>query len=88
MLRDQVGAVMAVRRPGWGFGYGWSVLTDPVAGKTQQTPGTIQWGGVYGHSWFVDPVRGLTVVALTNTTFEGMVGQFVVDLRNAVYGPA
>lgn len=88
MLRNQVGERMAVRRPGWGFGYGWSVLTDPAAGNTQQTPGTIQWGGVYGHSWFVDPARELTVVALTNTTFEGMVGQFVLDLRAAVYGTA
>jgi hypothetical protein len=28
----------------------------------------------------------LTVVALTNTAFEGMVGRFTVDVRNAVYG--
>jgi hypothetical protein len=28
----------------------------------------------------------LTVVALTNTAFEGMIGRFTVDVRNAVYG--
>jgi CubicO group peptidase (beta-lactamase class C family) len=43
-------------------------------------------GGAYGHSWFVDPVEQLTVVAFTNTAFEGMFGQFTVDLCNAVYG--
>jgi hypothetical protein len=28
----------------------------------------------------------LTVVALTNTAFEEMVGRFTIDGRNAVYG--
>jgi hypothetical protein len=31
-------------------------------------------------------VHELTVVALTNTTFDGMVGRFTVDVCNAVYG--
>ncbi|MBO8043933.1 serine hydrolase, partial [Pseudomonas aeruginosa] len=47
--------------------------------------GTWRWGGAYGHSWFVDPVRGLSVVALTNTLYEGMDGAFVDQLRDAVY---
>ncbi len=42
-------------------------------------------GGAYGHSWFVDPARGLSVVALTNTLYEGMDGAFVDELRDAVY---
>ena len=28
----------------------------------------------------------ITVVALTNTAFEGMIGRFSADVRNAVYG--
>lgn len=32
------------------------------------------------------PRECLTVVALTNTAFEGMIGRFTVDVRNAVYG--
>jgi hypothetical protein len=28
----------------------------------------------------------LTVVALTNTAFEGTIGRFTLDVRNAVYG--
>jgi len=43
------------------------------------------WGGVYGHSWFVDPSRKLTVVLLTNTALEGMMGKVTTDLRDAVY---
>lgn len=72
--------------PGWEFGYGGAVLVDPKATGTPQAPGTLQWNGAYGHKWFVDPKRELTVVALTNTAFEGMIGRFTVDVRNAVYG--
>jgi CubicO group peptidase (beta-lactamase class C family) len=72
--------------PGWEFGFGGAVLADPKAAGTPQARGTLQWNGAYGHKWFIDPTNDLTVVALTNTTFEGMVGRFTVDVRNAVYG--
>ncbi len=72
--------------PGWEFGFGGAVLVDPEAARTPQAPGTLQWNGACGHKWFIDPASELTVVALTNTAFEGMVGRFTVDVRNAVYG--
>lgn len=85
MMKAQIGPEAATQGPGWGFGYGWAVLIDPKAAGTPQSAGTLQWGGVYGHSWFVDPAAKLTVVALTNTAFEGMSGRFTVELRDAVY---
>jgi CubicO group peptidase (beta-lactamase class C family) len=72
--------------PGWEFGFGGAVLVDPSIAHTPQTAGTLQWNGAYGHKWFIDPGNELTVVGLTNTAFEGMVGRFTVDVRNAVYG--
>nr|WP_207553681.1 serine hydrolase domain-containing protein [Pseudoroseomonas deserti] len=71
--------------PGWGFSLGFSILLDPKAAATPQSPGTWQWGGVYGHSWFVDPAQRLVVVAMTNTTIEGMAGDFPRAIRDAVY---
>ena len=71
--------------PGWGFGYAGAVLLDPAASGTPQSHGTVQWGGAYGHKWFVDVQRGLSVVALTNTAFEGMVGPYTQEVRDAVY---
>lgn len=88
MMTDHIGPSAQTQGPGWGFGYGWAVLDDPEVGHTPQAKGTIQWGGAYGHSWFVDPVHRLTVVALTNTTFEGMSGAFPGEVRDAVYGGA
>lgn len=71
--------------PGFGFGLGFSVLRDRMAAASPETEGTWRWGGAYGHSWFVDRAQGLSVVAFTNTLYEGMSGRFVTDLRDAVY---
>jgi len=85
MRRPHVDARAQAQGPGWGFGYGGAVLVDPVTAGSPQSAGTLQWGGVYGHTWFVDAARGLTVVALTNTSLEGLFGRFPVDVRDAVY---
>ena len=84
MMRVQVGTLNKIG-PGTGFGFGWSVLVDPTAAKSPQSPGTIAWGGVYGHTWFVDPARKLSVVAFTNTTLAGAFGAFPNGVRDAVY---
>jgi len=87
MMTNQVGDLpVATQEPGWGFGYGGAVLRDPQAAQTPQSAGTWSWGGVYGANWFVDPERKLTMVSLTNTAIEGMVGAFSQEVRDAVYG--
>jgi CubicO group peptidase (beta-lactamase class C family) len=86
MGRVQTGNLDLPDRPGFGFGIGFSVLRDPHAAASPESPGTWRWGGAYGHSWFVDRARGLTVVSLSNTLYEGMNGQYTIDLRDAVYG--
>jgi CubicO group peptidase (beta-lactamase class C family) len=88
MMSNQIGAlrVDTEQTPAWGFGFGGAVLVDRELAGVPQGVGTWKWGGVYGHHWFVDPVNKLSVVALTNTALEGLFGQFVPDLRAAVYG--
>lgn len=85
MARNHTGPLGPPDAPGWGYGLGFSVLHDPVPTGTPESVGTWRWGGAYGHSWFVDPARELSVVALTNTLYEGMHGAFVNELRDAVY---
>lgn len=85
MGRNQTGPLGPPDAPGAGYGLGFSVLRDPAAAGSPESAGTWRWGGAYGHSWFVDRARALTVVALTNTLYEGMSGRFVQDLRDAVY---
>lgn len=85
MASPQVGEQGPPEPAGWGFGLGFAVLRDAAASGTPQREGSWRWGGAYGHSWFVDPSRGLSVVALTNTLYEGMDGVFVDDLRDAIY---
>lgn len=85
MARDQTGGRELPDAPGVGFGLGFSVLRDPKLAVSPESAGTWRWDGSYGHSWFVDPTRRLSVVALTNTLYEGMSGRFVTDLRDAVF---
>jgi CubicO group peptidase (beta-lactamase class C family) len=73
------------RGPGWAFGYGAAILTAPGTAQSPQSPGTFGWGGVWGHTWFIDPVKRLSVVSLSNTALEGMMGRYTRDLRDAVY---
>ena len=85
MGRNQTGELALANAPGFGFGLGFSVLRDPLLAASPESPGTWRWGGAYGHSWFVDRQCGLSVVAFTNTLYEGMSGRFVTELRDAVY---
>lgn len=85
MARDQTGNYALPDAPGVGFGLGFSVLRDPKLAASPESAGTWRWGGAYGHAWFVDQALGLSVVAFTNTLYEGMSGPFVTDLRDAIY---
>ncbi|WP_244537991.1 serine hydrolase domain-containing protein [Mesorhizobium sp. YR577] len=87
MSSNQIGALPVVGWPGWGHGLDFSVLLDPTIAGTPESEGTWRWGGAYGRSWFADPSEELTVVAFTNTAFEGMSGggRFPQDTCRAIY---
>lgn len=85
MERDQTNGDELPDAPGFGFGLGFSVLRDRTLAASPESNGTWRWGGAYGHSWFVDRAQRLTVVAFSNTLYEGMSGRFVTNLRDAVY---
>lgn len=50
---------------GVGFGLGFAVVVDPVAGHTLTGAGEYSWGGAASTSFYVDPSEGLSVVLLT-----------------------
>jgi CubicO group peptidase (beta-lactamase class C family) len=87
MMANQIGGlrINVEPTPSWGFGFGGAVLLDPQMAALPQPAGTWKWGGVYGNHWFVDPQNRLTVVALSNTAIEGMMGAFVDQLLRAIY---
>jgi CubicO group peptidase (beta-lactamase class C family) len=68
---------------GLGFGLGFSVVIDPVAASSLESPGTFSWGGAAGTNFWVDPAEDLIVV------FMMQVRQPTVtisrELRHAVY---
>jgi CubicO group peptidase (beta-lactamase class C family) len=50
---------------GTGFGLGFSVLLDPVAGRSLGSAGEFAWGGAASNAFWVDPAEQLTAVFLT-----------------------
>ena len=50
---------------GVGFGLGFSVVMDPVAGKVAASPGEYGWGGAASTAFWVDPAEAMTVVFMT-----------------------
>ena len=76
------------RGPGWTFGLGPMVLSDPVAAGQRQGAGTWSWCGVYGSHYWVDPQAGITLVVMTNTAVAGAWGALADGLVEAIYGPS
>lgn len=54
-----------VRYDGVGFGLGFSVVVDPVKGKTLSEPGEFGWGGAASTMFAVDPVNRITMMFFT-----------------------
>jgi CubicO group peptidase (beta-lactamase class C family) len=50
---------------GVGFGLGFSVVQDPVHGKTPSSAGEFGWGGAASTAFWVDPVERLCVLFFT-----------------------
>ena len=50
---------------GVGFGLGFSVVEDPVAGRFPSSPGEFAWGGAASTVFWIDPVERMTVMFFT-----------------------
>jgi len=71
--------------PGWAFGLGARILTDPEAAHQKQGRGTWGWCGIHGSHYWVDPENALAMVALTNTGITGAWGPFADQLVDEIY---
>lgn len=76
---------VAAAGPGYGFSLGFAVVRDSLIANTPRNISSYEWGGVYGTAMFVDPVAKLSVVMLTNTALEGLMGEFPVSITQAIY---
>ncbi|WP_421927623.1 serine hydrolase domain-containing protein [Neoaquamicrobium sediminum] len=79
----RTGAEAQMAGPGWGASWLGAVLVDPGTAGSAWSAGSVSWGGVYGNWWGIDFVRNRTVVSLTNTAYEGMIGEFSRDIAAA-----
>jgi CubicO group peptidase (beta-lactamase class C family) len=72
-----------VRGPGWGFGLGVAVLTDPPLANTGMPAGNYGWNGIYGTQFWVDPRTRVVGLIMTQTA---LIGAAVTNpVRDAFY---
>ncbi len=69
---------------GVGFGLGFSVVVDPVAGKRLSSTGEYAWGGLARTAFFVDPAEDLTALFFTQVLPGGPVLPLRSQLRTLV----
>jgi CubicO group peptidase (beta-lactamase class C family) len=64
---EQFGRPLFAEMPfhGVGFGLGFSVVVDPLAGKVPCSPGELAWGGAASTAFWVDPVERITALFFT-----------------------
>jgi CubicO group peptidase (beta-lactamase class C family) len=84
MTTNLTGDMATLRGPGWGFGLGTSVVTDPAAAKTRLPEGSYGWGGIYGTQFWVDPRNRVVGVVMTQTAIIGS-GPIANAVREAFY---
>jgi CubicO group peptidase (beta-lactamase class C family) len=80
----------------YGFGLGFSMLTDPARARQALTPGAFGWGGAWGTVFWIDPVEELVMVFMTQISsyrhlnirpdFANLVIQAITESRHSEPG--
>jgi CubicO group peptidase (beta-lactamase class C family) len=84
MTQNATSDMPTLRGPGWGFGLGFGVVTDPIAAKTGLPAGSYGWGGIYGTQFWIDPTNRVVGVVMTQTAIIGS-GPIANAVREAFY---
>ena len=91
MITNHIGAEKSVyvRGPGYGFGLGFGIVTNPAQAADALSLGSYTWGGAYGTMYWADPVEDLIGIMLIQLPghsrfdirprFSNVVTQAVVD---------
>jgi CubicO group peptidase (beta-lactamase class C family) len=70
--------------PGYGFGLGFAVRTEPGASAVEGSVGEMNWGGAGGTAFWLDPKENMFVVFMAQAPSQRL--RIRSTLRNLVYG--
>jgi CubicO group peptidase (beta-lactamase class C family) len=73
MISNHIGGLQpgVGRGPGYGFGLGYSVLTDVGLSRESLSPGSFGWGGAWGTYYISDPAEDLIAIFMVQITSYG-----------------
>lgn len=65
MLSNHIGdSLVTLKGPGYGFGLGYTVVTDVGKSREPISKGTASWGGAYGTMFFLNPEEDMLSIIL------------------------
>jgi CubicO group peptidase (beta-lactamase class C family) len=64
MHSDHLGSIPGRERPGYSFGLGFGVRTEPGLASVPGSVGEFNWGGAYGTTFWIDPAEQFIGVLL------------------------
>ena len=70
--------------PGFGFGLGFAVRTEPGVSAMEGSVGEMNWSGVGGTTFWIDPKEDMFAVFMSQTVSQR--GRIRIALKNLVYG--
>jgi CubicO group peptidase (beta-lactamase class C family) len=70
--------------PGFGFGMGFAVRTEPGVSPIEGSVGEMNWSGAAGTTFWIDPKEDMFVVFMSQTVSQR--GRIRAALKNLVYG--
>jgi CubicO group peptidase (beta-lactamase class C family) len=70
--------------PGFGFGLGFAVRTEPGVSPIEGSVGEMNWSGAAGTTFWIDPKEDMFVVFMSQTVSQR--GRIRAALKNLVYG--
>ncbi|HEU0083699.1 MAG TPA: serine hydrolase domain-containing protein [Bradyrhizobium sp.] len=70
--------------PGFGFGLGFAVRTEPGVSPIEGSVGEMNWSGAAGTTFWIDPKEEMFVVFMSQTVSQR--GRIRAALKNLVYG--
>ena len=83
MTENHLAALPGPGYPGFGFGLGFGIQTDPVVSADSGSKGVYSWGGIAGTRFWIDPIEQMIGIFMVQSVPHRT--RLASDFKNLVY---